>query len=75
MVVEFCGSTAIKNPALPLLWFGSLLWHGFDPWPGNFCIPWGSQKKIWQFFPYTAFNEGEDILVIAIQQDNMHSVG
>ena len=18
----------------------SLLWHGFDPWPGNFCVPW-----------------------------------
>ena len=17
-----------------------LLWHGFDPWPGNFCITW-----------------------------------
>ena len=20
---------------------GSLLWLGFDPWPGNFHMPWG----------------------------------
>ena len=28
----------VKDVALSLLWLGSLLWHGFDPWPGNFCI-------------------------------------
>ena len=22
----------------------SLLWHGFDPWPGNFCMPWAQPK-------------------------------
>ena len=27
-----------KDPALSLLWFGSLLWCNFDPWPGNFCM-------------------------------------
>ena len=25
----------ISNLALSLQWLGSLLWHGFDPWPGN----------------------------------------
>ena len=24
----------VKDPAL------SLLWIEFDPWPGNFCVPW-----------------------------------
>ena len=23
----------------------SLLWHGFDPWPGKFCMPWAWSKK------------------------------
>ena len=32
-----------------LLWFGSLLWHGFDPWPGNFHMThvWPRKKKNW----------------------------
>ena len=30
---------SVKNPVL------SLLWHGFDPWPGNFCMSWVQQKK------------------------------
>ena len=30
----------IKDPALSLQQFGSLLWHGFNPWPGNFHMPW-----------------------------------
>ena len=29
----------VKDPALSLLWLGLLLWHGFVPWPGNFCMP------------------------------------
>ena len=32
----------VKDPAL------LLLWHGFDPWPGNFHMPWaqpGKKKK------------------------------
>ena len=28
----------VKDPALPLLWFKSLLWHGFDLWPRNFYM-------------------------------------
>ena len=26
--------------ALSLLWLGSMLWRRFDPWPGNFLMPW-----------------------------------
>ena len=29
----------IKDLALSLQWLGSLLWHGFKSWPGNFCMP------------------------------------
>ena len=31
----------VKDPVL------SLLWWGFDPWPGNFCMlqPWPKKKK------------------------------
>ena len=28
----------LKDPVLSLLWLGSLLWCGFNPWPGNFCM-------------------------------------
>ena len=24
----------------------SLLWHGFEHWPGNFHMPWVGQKKL-----------------------------
>lgn len=27
----------VKDPVFSLLWLRSLLWLGFDPWPGNFC--------------------------------------
>ena len=30
----------VKGPALSLLWLGSLLRCGFDPWPGNFGMLW-----------------------------------
>ena len=33
----FAGSSLaaqqVKDPALSLLWFGSVLWYGFSPWP------------------------------------------
>ena len=28
----------VKDLALVLLWLRLLLWHGFDPWPGNFQV-------------------------------------
>ena len=37
----------VRDLALSLLWLGLLLWHGFDPWPGNFhmlCM-WQKKKK------------------------------
>ena len=37
----------IKDPALSLLCFWLYLWHGFDPWLRNFCMPreWPKIKK------------------------------
>ena len=35
----------VKDMALSLLWLGLLLWIGFDPWPGNFCMPQVQTKK------------------------------
>ena len=35
----------VKDQALLLLWLGSLLWYGFNPWPGNFHMPWAQPKK------------------------------
>ena len=29
----------VKDPSL------SLLWLGFHPWPGDFCMPWVPPKK------------------------------
>ena len=36
----------LKDPALSLLCFGSLLWCRFNPWPGNFCMPGLWPKKM-----------------------------
>ena len=30
---------------MSVLWLVSLLWHEFDPWPGNFHMLWGQSKK------------------------------
>ena len=35
----------VRDPVLSLQWLGSLLWHGLDPWPGNFCVLWARTKK------------------------------
>lgn len=35
----------VKDLALSPLWLGSLLWREFDPWPGNFSMPWAQSKK------------------------------
>ena len=37
--LEFPGGLLVKDPAL------YLLWYRFDPWPGNFCMPWAWPKK------------------------------
>ena len=36
----------VKDPALSLQWLGLLLWHGFDPQPGNFHMPRAQPKKV-----------------------------
>ena len=33
----------VKDLALLLLWLGSLLWHGFDPY--STCYEYGPKKK------------------------------
>ena len=35
----------VKDPTLSLQWPWSLLWHGFDPWPGNLHMASGAAKK------------------------------
>ena len=35
----------VKDLALSLPWFGSLLWRGFSPWCGNFHMPQVWPKK------------------------------
>ena len=35
----------VKDPALSLLWLGSLLWCRVHPWPGNFRVSWGWPKE------------------------------
>ena len=39
----------VKDLVLSLLWLRSLLWHGFDPWPRNFCLL-RAQPKIKFFY-------------------------
>ena len=35
----------VKDPGLLLQLLESLLWCGFDPWPGNFSMMWGVVKR------------------------------
>ena len=35
-ILELPSGLAVKDPAWSLPWLGSLLWHRFDPLPGNF---------------------------------------
>ena len=43
---EFSCIMVLKAPGLSLQWLGSLLWCGFEPWPGIFHMPAvGSAKK------------------------------
>ena len=37
--------SGLKGLALSLLWLWLLLWHEFDPWSENFCMPWARSKK------------------------------
>ena len=30
----------VKDPVLSVQWPGSLLWCRFNPWTGNFHMPW-----------------------------------
>ena len=41
----------VKDPVLSLQQLGLLLWCGFNPWPGNFHMPWVQKKKKKKKFP------------------------
>lgn len=47
----------VKDLALLLLWFGSLLWHRFRPWPGNFLMLQAWPKKIYDPVFFSIFSE------------------
>ena len=36
----------VKDLVWLLQWLGSLLWYRFEPWPGNFHMPWAWPKKV-----------------------------
>ena len=44
-VRQFPGGLVVKDSVLSLLWLRSLLWHGLDSWPGNFCVLRARQKS------------------------------
>ena len=43
--MEFHVAQWVQYPALSLQWLESLLWLGFDPWPGNFHVLWVGPKR------------------------------
>ena len=45
-----------KDLALSVLWLGSFLWPGFDPWLGNLCMHWAGSKKKEEFGFYPESN-------------------
>ena len=53
----------VKDLVLSLPWLRLLLWHGFDPWPGNFHMP-GMQPK----------NKQTGVLIVALCLTNLISI-
>ena len=45
----------VKDPVLSLLWLRLLSWHGFNPWPGDFHMPWMGPKRNFFFSKVKAF--------------------
>ena len=41
---NYCMAQQVKDPAMSLQQLRLLLWFGFDPWPGNFHMPWVQPK-------------------------------
>ena len=39
------GGQRVKDRGLSLLWFRSLLWLGFNSYPGNYCMPLAGKKR------------------------------
>ena len=45
----------VKDLVLSLLWFWSLLWYRFFPWPWNFCMSWVWPKNIYSSVALSTF--------------------
>ena len=42
----------------------SLLWHGFDPWPGNLGMLWAwPKRKINKWVNYMIYDLNEDVYI------------
>ena len=46
ILVEFPGGPVVKDLSLSLLQLRSLLWHGFNPWPGKILMLGVWSKKL-----------------------------
>ena len=58
-----------KDPVLSPLWPKSLLWHGFDPWLGNFHMLWA--KKTPKRLKEEQSHEGINLRRKIIQQNSV----
>ena len=58
----------VKDLVLSSLWLGLLLWLGFNPWPGNFCILWVWPKKLKETKP-------KEIIAVKHQATHRHKTG
>ena len=48
-IEKFPDGWQVKDLELSLLWLGSLLRHGFDPWPGNSHMLQAQPKTVSQY--------------------------
>ena len=61
----------VKDLMLSLLWLGSFLWHGFNPWPRNFHMPWAQWMNEWKKERRAEGKEGRE-REISLLQLNTH---
>ena len=60
----------VEDPVLSLQQLGLLLWCGFDPWPGNFRMPW-----VWLPPPEKSEKKHERIMVTALSTGDQWRAG
>ena len=64
----------VKDPALPQLWCRSQLQLRFDPWPGNFHMPWFHLKKKKKKFYKSIKNTGYNYMAANLQIINKTNI-